>query len=171
MVWYVPPLSPIQNAISQGKIEDSGVLPEIKSLRIPVKYLANMLTAGDEAPIVHALERMLAMRKFQRAKRVDNETLTEVLDAVGMDEYMLEDMYRIMALASYEDRYVIPTNHREYAGETPFDNELAFDTRSSCGFSFGNGCATGESKLSIFGTKTHGNTMSGKVMKDRNENV
>ena len=171
MVWYVPPLSPIQNAISQGKIEDTGVLPEIKSLRIPVKYLANMLTAGDETPIVYALERMLAMRKFQRAKRVENETLTEVLDAVGMDEYMVEDMYRIMALASYEDRYVIPTNHREYAGETPFDNELAFDTRSSCGFSFGNGCATGESKLGLFGTKTHGNTMSGNVIKVRDENV
>jgi len=165
MVWYVPPLSPIQNAISQGKIEEGGVIPEIKSLRIPIKYLANMLTAGDEEPIVYALERMLAMRKFQRAKRLDNETLTEVLDAVGMDEHMLEDMYRIMALASYEDRYVIPTNHREYAGDTPFDNELAFDTKSSCGFSFGNGCATGESKLGLFGTKTHGNTMSGNVRK------
>jgi len=94
-----------------------------------------------------------------------------VLDAVGMDEHMLEDMYRIMALASYEDRYVIPTNHREYAGETPFDNNLAFDTRSSCGFSFGNGCSIGEPKRGLFGTKTHANTMSGLVKKVRDENV
>jgi nitrate reductase beta subunit len=58
-----------------------------------------------------------------------------------LDEVMLTDMYRIMALANYEDRFVIPTNHREYSGDTSFDNEIAFNTRSSCGFSFGNGCS------------------------------
>ena len=29
-----------------------GEMPDVRSLRIPVKYLANMLTAGDEAPVV-----------------------------------------------------------------------------------------------------------------------
>jgi nitrate reductase beta subunit len=85
-----------------------------------------------------------------------------VLGRVGLDEATVEDMYRIMALADYEDRYVIPTNHREYAGETPFDNELAFDHRSSCGFSFGNGCSGGVTKTSLFGRPTHANTLSGK---------
>jgi len=69
---------------------------------------------------------------------------------------------KLMALAAYEDRYVIPTNHREYAGKTPFDNEIAFNHRSSCGFSFGNGCSDGTSKVSLFGNPTHKNTMSGK---------
>jgi len=82
---------------------------------------------------------------------------------VGLDEQTLDDMYRIMALANYEDRYVISTNHREYAGETPFDNEIAFNHRSSCGFSFGNDCSEGISKTSLFGNPTHKNTMSGKV--------
>ena len=27
-------------------------------------------------------------------------------------------MYRTMAIANYEDRFVIPTSHREYAGAT-----------------------------------------------------
>jgi nitrate reductase beta subunit len=31
-----------------------------------VKYLANLLTAGDTQPVVRALERMLAMRAYQR---------------------------------------------------------------------------------------------------------
>jgi nitrate reductase / nitrite oxidoreductase, beta subunit len=44
-------------------------------------------------------------------------------------------MYRVMAIANYEDRFVIPTTHREYA-------ENAFDVRGGCGFSFGNGCST-----------------------------
>ena len=38
------------------------------------KYLANLLTAGDTAPVVRALERMLAMRAYQRGKHVDGET-------------------------------------------------------------------------------------------------
>ena len=49
-----------------------------------------------------------------------------------------------MAIANYEDRFVIPSTHREYAENT-------FDVRGGCGFSFGNGCSDGESKISLFG--------------------
>ena len=71
MVWYIPPLSPLQSAAEAGKIGVDGAMPDVRSLRIPVKYLANLLTAGKEAPIVSALERMLAMRAYMRAKTVD----------------------------------------------------------------------------------------------------
>jgi nitrate reductase beta subunit len=162
MVWYIPPLSPIQDAAAKGKIDSDGVIPDINSLRIPVKYLANMLTAGKEEPVISGLQRMIAMRAYMRARTVEGVNATEILDQVGLDEKTLDDMYRIMALANYEDRYVIPTNHREYAGETPFDNEIAFNHRSSCGFSFGNGCSGGATKTSLFGGSTHANTMSGK---------
>jgi nitrate reductase beta subunit len=164
MVWYIPPLSPIQGAAEQGAIPGDGVIPDVKRLRIPVKYLANMLTAGKEAPVVTALERMIAMRVYMRARNVGGIDATEVLERVGLDPQTVDDMYRIMALANYEDRYVIPTNHREYAGETSFDNELAFDHRSSCGFSFGNGCSGGSTGTSLFGSPTHSNTMSGKAI-------
>ena len=53
-------------------------------------------------------------------------------------------MYKVMALADYEDRFVIPSTHREYAENT-------FDLKSSCGFSFGNGCSDGMSETSLFG--------------------
>jgi nitrate reductase beta subunit len=164
MVWYIPPLSPIQNAAEQGKIQGDGVFPDVTRLRIPVKYLANMLTAGQEQPVISALERMLAMRAYMRARTVDGVNAIGVLERVGLTEQTLDEMYRIMALASYEDRYVIPSNHREYAGETPFDNELAFNYRSSCGFSFGNGCSEGTTKTSLFGSPTHQNTLSGKTL-------
>ncbi len=165
MVWYIPPLSPIQNAAAQGKIPTTdGVIPDVTKLRIPVKYLANLLTAGKEAPVVHALERMIAMRTYMRARTVDGVNAADVLERVGLDENTLDDMYQTMAIANYEDRYVIPTNHREYAGETPFDNEIAFAHRSDCGFSFGNGCSGGQSKTSLFGTPTHKNTLSGKTI-------
>ena len=162
MVWYIPPLSPIQNAAQQGKLDDAEVIPDVSKLRIPVKYLANLLTAGKEQPVIDGLQRMIAMRAFMRARTVDGDNATGILDQVGLDEQTLDDMYRIMALANYEDRYVIPTNHREYAGKTPFDNEIAFEHRSSCGFSFGNGCSGGASKANLFGSPTHKNTLSGK---------
>jgi nitrate reductase beta subunit len=165
MVWYIPPLSPITYAAEKGQIEKNGVIPNVHKLRIPIKYLANLLTAGKEEPVVNALEKMIAMREYMREKNVEGVNNLVLLKEVGLDEATLTDMYRIMALANYEDRFVIPTNHREYSSATPFDNEIAFDTRSSCGFSFGNGCSGDVGKISLFGSKTHKNTMSGKVVK------
>ena len=163
MVWYIPPLSPLQSAADAGKLSVNGLIPDVRNLRIPVKYLANMLTAGKEEPVVLALERMMAMRQYMRNKVVEGVNNQDVLDQVGLSQEIVDDMYRIMALANYEDRFVIPTNHREYSGETPFDNEIPFDVRSSCGFSFGNGCSGGETKTNLFGGNTHRNTMSGRT--------
>ncbi|MBM0887502.1 nitrate reductase subunit beta, partial [Escherichia coli] len=47
MVWCVPPLSPIQSAADAVELGSIGLLPDVESLRIPVQYLANLLTAGD----------------------------------------------------------------------------------------------------------------------------
>jgi nitrate reductase beta subunit len=63
-----------------------GCFPNVEDLRIPVRYLANMLTAGNEEPIILALKRMIAMRNFMRGKKVDNTVLTEVLNEVGLTE-------------------------------------------------------------------------------------
>ena len=144
MVWYIPPLSPIQNAAEAGAIGMDGAMPDVKNLRIPLRYLANMLTAGDEKPIAQALERMLAMRAYMRAKSVEGVTDEAIATRVGITGRMIEDMYRIMALADYEDRFVIPTTHREQVEE-------AYDLRGDCGFTDGNGCSTGVSKGSLFG--------------------
>jgi nitrate reductase / nitrite oxidoreductase, beta subunit len=145
MVWYVPPLSPIQAAADAGKIAMADALPDVRKLRIPLRYLANLLTAGDEAPVAHALERMLAMRAFMRNRHVEGREADELLGGVGLTRAEVEDMYRTMAIANYEDRYVIPTTHREYA-------ENAFDLKASCGFTFGNGCSDNRPDRSIFGT-------------------
>ncbi|HNB28083.1 MAG TPA: nitrate reductase subunit beta, partial [Alphaproteobacteria bacterium] len=146
MVWYIPPLSPIQAAAEAGKIGFDGDLPDINKLRIPLKYLANMLTAGDERPVAAALQRMAAMRVFMRGRHVDGFENDAVLQKVGLTKAQVEDMYRYMAIANYEDRYVIPSTHREYA-------ENAYDLKASCGFTFGNGCSDGTSTASLFGQK------------------
>ena len=54
-------------------------------------------------------------------------------------------MYRYMAIANYEDRFVIPTTHREYA-------ENAYELRGGCGFSLRQRLlATAPSETSLFG--------------------
>ena len=143
MVWYIPPLSPIQGRADSGAIGVNGVIPDVSSLRIPVRYLANMLTAGDEKPVISALERMLAMRAYMRSVTVGDTPDLEPLRQVGLSEAQAMDMYRVMGLADYEDRFVVPTTHREYA-------EDAFDLKGSCGFSFGDGCG-GASDVGLFG--------------------
>ncbi|MFK5978765.1 MAG: nitrate reductase subunit beta [Rhizobiaceae bacterium] len=146
MVWYVPPLSPLQNAAEAGKIGWDGDLPDVKSMRIPVRYLSNLLTAGKDEPIVTGLERMLAMRSYMRSKTVDGVIDEKIAGRVGLTSQMIEDMYHIMAIANYEDRFVVPTSHREVG-------EDAYDLHGSCGFSFGNGCSGGTSDLNLFGAK------------------
>jgi nitrate reductase beta subunit len=146
MVWYVPPLSPIQAAANAGQIGVNGAIPDVGELRIPLKYLANLLTAGDEAPVKRALERMLAMRAYMRDKHVERRQNLDVLKQADLTEAQVEAMYRYMAIANYEDRFVIPTTHREYA-------ENAYDLRGGCGFSFGNGCSDGQTGTSLFGGK------------------
>mgnify|MGYP000700440903 FL=1 len=154
MVWYIPPLSPIQNAAASGDMGMNGVIPDVKSLRIPLTYLANLLTAGEEKPVRVALERMLAMRAYMRDRHVDGVNNLELLSQVNLSQEMVEDMYRYMAIANYEDRYVIPTSHREYAEE-------AFNIRSGCGFSFGNGCSGGNSEAQMFGKPKRKNLFGG----------
>jgi len=144
MVWYIPPLSPIQNAAQARDIGKDGSMPDVRSLRIPVKYLANMLTAGDEEPVVTALERMLSMRAYMRSKTVEGVVDETIATRAGLTGRTIEEMYKIMALAAYEDRFVIPTTHREHA-------EDAYDLRGGRGFTDCNGCSTGISKGSLFG--------------------
>jgi len=160
MVWYIPPLSPIQAAAESGKMGMNGIIPDTKSLRIPVKYLANLLTAGKEQPVVHALDRMLAMRAYMRAKSVEGTENLEVLKQTGLSKEMVEDMYHIMAIANYEDRFVIPSSHKEMV-------EDSFNEKGSCGFSFGNGCSDGVSDPSLFGKKKQGSVIFVDMPKSR----
>ncbi len=143
MVWYVPPLSPIQGAANSGFLQLDGQLPDVSQLRIPVQYLANLFTAGKEEPVILALKRMLAMRVYMREKDVNKTINKKVLEEVGLEMSQVEEMYRYMAIADYNDRFVIPTSHREYALKS-------FEEKSCCGFSDGKGC---NGPINLFGGK------------------
>ena len=152
MVWYVPPLSPIQSAAQAGKIGHDGEMPDVRS---PAH------SAQDTSPICSPPARKSPLRSGSSAcwrcapicaRRPWTASSTrEIARRVGLTGQAIEDMYHVMAIANYEDRFVIPTAHREV-------NEDAYDLRGSCGFSFGNGCSGGVTETNLFGTPKRAKT-------------
>jgi len=120
MVWYVPPLSPVVDLLrDQGHdAEDHGNLfGAIEALRIPVEYLAELFTAGDTDIVSDVLRKLAAMRSYLRGITMRSEADESIAEAVGMSGAQMYAMYRLLAIAKYEDRYVIPTAHEERAHE------------------------------------------------------
>ena len=104
MVWYIPPLSPVSQSAPDRETE------LIDTLRIPIAYLANLLTAGDARPVRLALKRLAALRQYMRARRVPGtEPERDIAAGVGLSENDLQKMYRLLALAPLEERFVLPT--------------------------------------------------------------
>ena len=118
MVWYIPPLSPVVDVIQETghDAEDRGNLfAAIDTLRIPVEYLANLFTAGDVKPVDDVLRKLAAMRSYMRDLNLGRDGDPAIAEAVGMTEEDLYEMFRLLAIAKYDERYVIPTAHAEQA--------------------------------------------------------
>ncbi|MBB3869014.1 nitrate reductase subunit beta [Parageobacillus toebii NBRC 107807] len=134
MVWYIPPLSPFMNMFegkgSKANAED--IFPAIDEMRIPIQYLANLLTAGDETHIRITLKKMAAMRSYMRARQTNKQPDISMIEELDLSEQDIEDMYRLLAIAKYKDRFVIPASHREEVAEL-------YAEQGSCGLSFAGG--------------------------------
>ncbi|HEU4450621.1 MAG TPA: nitrate reductase subunit beta [Gaiellaceae bacterium] len=146
MVWYVPPLSPVLEfaAGPDGDGDPDDVFPAIDDLRIPISYLANLLAAGDEEPVRTALKRQAAMRRIMRERTLGEEPEQALAAEVGMTLADVEDMYRLLALGKYDERYVIPQAHAETAGDLEA-------MQGSCGYDLPeSGIAAGEPEVDLF---------------------
>ena len=113
-------------------------------MRIPIQYLAELFTAGDPRPVRDVLARLGAMRSFMRDVNLGREPDVSIADAVGMTPEEIEDMHRLLAVAKYEERYVIPTAHAE-AGD-PMDLAHALEeTATECSLDYDGGPGMGGS--------------------------
>lgn len=120
MVWYIPPLSPVVDVVASSGSdgEDARTLfAAIDRLRIPMEYLAGLFTAGDVPAVAGSLRRLAAMRSHMRNINLGEEQDPAIAASVGMTATEIEEMYRLLAIAKYEERYVIPTAHTEEARE------------------------------------------------------
>jgi nitrate reductase / nitrite oxidoreductase, beta subunit len=129
MVWYIPPLSPVADVVGAYGHDDSAadqVFAAIDALRIPAEYLANLFTAGNTGTIQRVLRKLAAVRTLMRAAQLGLDPDPGLPASVGAEQADLEDLYRLLAIAKYEDRYVIPPAHAEDAGRLMSQHEQLF---------------------------------------------
>jgi nitrate reductase beta subunit len=119
MVWYIPPLSPVTDVVDAAGYADDDpdtVFAAIDDLRIPLAYLANLFTAGDTDRVQHVLRRLAVMRAHMRAVQLGDTPDPALAAEVGMDGDDVDDLYRLLGIAKYDERYVIPKSHHEDSG-------------------------------------------------------
>ncbi|GAB3156402.1 nitrate reductase subunit beta [Micromonospora sonneratiae] len=129
MVWYIPPLSPVADVVHAAGYDPAdpdNVFATIDALRIPIDYLANLFTAGDPDVVRTVLRKLAAIRAYMRAKQLDLPVDPNLPGSVGATPADLEDLYRLLAIAKYNERYVIPAAHVEDAGRLAAQHEQLF---------------------------------------------
>ncbi|MDI2125462.1 nitrate reductase subunit beta [Yinghuangia seranimata] len=132
MVWYIPPLSPVVDAVAESGHDGEDVdnlFGAVDALRIPVAYLAELFSAGDPEPVRAVLRRLSAMRSYMRRVNLGDPADETIAQAAGMTGAEVTELYRLLAIAKYHDRYVVPTAH-ETDGPVP---------EAACGLDFDGG--------------------------------
>ncbi len=141
MLFYVPPLSPVM----AGKDGDSvyhlsgNLFHDIDQSRVPIEYLARLLGSGNEGVVRYALRKQKAIRLHRRALTVgdvDDKTAARALEEADCTPEQADAIYRLTALCTFEERFVIPPMHREEAIEMM---EEPHGHRQSVGFGFNEG--------------------------------
>ncbi len=136
MMFYIPPLSPVISTVERNMVDldlpedraDFELLGALDKARLPIRYLANLFSVGDEEPIRRVLRTMLAVRTVKRRESVDGEVDEEtlaMLGEVGLTRETVEDIYRLTTLPTLEERFVLPPYHREMAAEDIHGDPLA----------------------------------------------
>ena len=72
------------------------------------------------------------MRAYMRKREILGETDQTLAASVGLTAGDLETMYRLLAIAKYDDRYVIPKAHGELASQL-------MEQQGACGLDFDGG--------------------------------
>jgi nitrate reductase / nitrite oxidoreductase, beta subunit len=88
--------------------------------RFPMKYLANLFSAGDTVVIKNILKRMMAVRIHRRSVTAGDITSEEAdaeLRSSNLSPETADAIFRLTSLAPFNDRFVIPSAHREEAIE------------------------------------------------------
>jgi len=121
-LFYVPPLLPTMAFIENGAYETTSETfwAAIEKSRLPMKYLANLFSAGNEKTIETVLKKLMAVRLHRRQVTVGDLPEEEVygpMNEVVMDPETADAIFRLTSLPLFDERFVIPPAHREEAIE------------------------------------------------------
>lgn len=132
MMFYIPPLSPVMSTVENearrldlsNELQDFDLLDRLDAARIPVQYLANLFSVGDDQVIRRILRKMYAVRLYMRRKTVDKNVDAATLEALanaGTSAEEAEAIYKLTTLPHLYERFVLPPYHREMSIETLSD--------------------------------------------------
>jgi len=122
MLFYVPPILPVLGYVEDNvyDVDADEYFPSLEKARAPISYMASLFSAGNEEHVRSSYKKLLAVRTYRRAMQVDDMDAAEVeklLEATGLTAEACEEIFRLTSLPTFEERFVIPPMHREYAIE------------------------------------------------------
>jgi nitrate reductase beta subunit len=138
MLFYVPPLLPVAGFGKGGIYRLSGdFFSSLESSRVPIRYMADLFSGGNESVVTDVLKKLIAARVFKRAQTVGDISPEETERALAEGRTSpeeVEEIYRLTSLSTFDDRFVIPPFLREQAVESfkdPFTHstEAGFNVR------------------------------------------
>ncbi len=121
MLFYVPPLLPVAGTMNDGRYETAGdFFSSLDHSRLPVRYMANLLTAGNERQVIEVYRKLMAVRIYKRAQTVGDVPqgrVAQVVAEASTTPQEIEEIYHLTSIAGFEQRFVIPPFAREAAIE------------------------------------------------------
>ncbi|MGZ5475482.1 MAG: nitrate reductase subunit beta, partial [Thermoanaerobaculia bacterium] len=137
MLFYVPPLLPVMGRAMDGvygrAAESAGIFGALDEARLPTRYLAGLFSAGNTEVVRASLRKLMAVRWYRRSLElddVDDASARAVLAEAGLTAKEADAIYRLTALATLDERFVLPPLQREQA----IAGERAEQARQNCGF-------------------------------------
>ncbi len=119
MLFYVPPMLPVIAKIEGGtyEVSDGDIFGSLEQMRLPVRYLASLLSAGNEELVRESMRKQYAVRFYMRAVKVgdvDKGRAEQILKAAGLTAEEAQEIFYLSSLVMYNERFVIPPYSREY---------------------------------------------------------
>ncbi len=144
MLFYVPPMLPVLAKVKDGHYDvagaaERGLAPLLSSLeraRAPLRYMANLFAAGNEEAVAAVYRKMIAVRIYKRSRTAKDVPEADVTAALAQGQTTPEEVeaiFRLTAMPTFDERFVIPPLAREEAIES---TTTAFTQKREGGFGF-----------------------------------
>ena len=129
MLFYVPPLLPVMGRTGEGAYGHAGdeFFTGLKEARLPIRYLASLFSAGNTEVVEASLRKLMAVRYMKRlesVKDVPADHVQRILREANTTAEEAEAIYRMTAIPTQYQRYVLPPLQREEAMEATCSPEV-----------------------------------------------
>ncbi len=120
MLFYVPPLLPVMGQAVNGTYGHSGdqFFSSLEKARIPLRYFAQLFSAGNEEIVERVMKKLMAVRYYKRWQSVKDfpeDEVRKIIREAQTTPEEIEEIYAMTAIPTVYQRYVLPPLQREEA--------------------------------------------------------